>query len=98
MQLLSKKVIIDNIKIEITVHDLSFRMGFRDGETPTDHMYVRLTAWDSGGVRMWETPFLADNGKIKAYSSVHEALGDVSNRLSSVRPGLVKKGLISQKY
>ncbi len=95
MQLLSKKIVVDNITIEITVHDLSFRMGFLEGETPTDHMYVRLTAWDSAGVRLWETPFLAGDGKIKAYSSVQEAFADVSKRLSSVRPGLVKRGLLN---
>lgn len=95
MQLLSKKIVVDNITIEITVHDLSFRMGFLEGETPTDHMYVRLTAWDSGGLRLWETPFLADDGKIKAYSTVREAFADVSDRLSSVRPSLVKKGLLN---
>lgn len=91
MQLLSKKIVVDNITIEIAVHDLSFRMGFLEGETPTDHIYVRLTAWDMLGVRLWETPFLADNGKIKAYSSAQEAFADVSKRLSVVGPDLEKK-------
>lgn len=93
MQLLSKKIVVENINIEITVHDLSFRMGFREGEIPTDHMYVRLIAWDSAGVKLWETPFLAEDGKIKAFSSVQEAFADVFNRLSSVQPDLVRNGL-----
>ena len=98
MQLLSKKVTIDNITIEISVHDLSFRMGFRDGETPKDHMYVRLTARDASNVQLWETPFLADNGKIRAYSSVQEALSDVTRELAAKESDLLKKGLPHIRY
>lgn len=81
MQLLSQKVTVDGLTVEISVHDLSYRMGFRPGDIPMNHLYVRLTAYDGLGTRLWTTPLLTDGGKTKAFSSVTEAMSDAKARI-----------------
>ena len=81
MELLSQKILVDNLTVEISVHDLSFRMGFRPGDIPINHLYVSLTARDAAGTRLWTTPLLSDTGKIETYSTVTDALADAKARL-----------------
>jgi hypothetical protein len=81
MELLSKKVTIDGLVIEISIHDLSYRMGFRPGDIPINHLFVSFTAQDHRGTRLWTTPLLTDEGKVKPYSSVTEALSDAMARI-----------------
>ena len=83
MELLSQRITVGTISVEIAVHDLSFRMGFLPGKVPTDHLYVRLTAHDAMGVRLWTTPLLTEKGKIKAFSSVAEAILNAKERIST---------------
>jgi hypothetical protein len=81
MELLSQNVVVENLLIEISVHDLSFRMGFPEGVEPSNHLYVNLTAKDHSGARVWSTPLLTTNGKVKAFSSLDEALKEARARL-----------------
>lgn len=83
MELLSQKITVDNLTVEISVHDLSFRMGFHPGDIPVNHLYVSLTARDHLGTRLWTTPLLTEDGKIKAFSSVAEAMNDARARISA---------------
>jgi hypothetical protein len=89
MEVLSQKFVADNLTIEISIHDLSYRMGFAPGVEPQNHIFVNVTAKDDSGVRLWSTPLLSDNGKIKAYSSVSEALNDAKTRIHA------KSGLLA---
>jgi hypothetical protein len=88
MEVLSQKFVADNLTIEISVHDLSYRMGFAPGVEPQNHIFVNVMAKDVAGTRLWSTPLLSDDGKIKAYSSVAEALTDAKTRIHS-RSGLL---------
>jgi hypothetical protein len=82
MELLSKKVVLDNITIEICVHDLSYRMGFQPDEDPQNHLFVNLIAKDRGGRKIWDTPILAEDGKVKPYSTITDALEDAKRKIS----------------
>ncbi len=82
MELLSQKVVIGNLTIEICVHDLSYRMGFLPGEEPQDHLFVNLIAKDQSGRKIWNTPILSDDGKVKPYSSISDALADAKRKIS----------------
>ena len=86
MELLSQKVVTDNVVIEITVHDLSYRMGFRDGDQPVDHLYVSLAAKDGVGRRVWSTPLLGGDGRVQPFSTVSEALAEAKARIGSGAP------------
>jgi hypothetical protein len=88
MEVLSQKFVADTLTIEISIHDLSYRMGFAPGTEPQNHIFVNVTAKDALGTRLWSTPLLSDDGKIKAYSSVSEALTDAKIRIHS-RSGLL---------
>jgi hypothetical protein len=81
MELLTQKVTVDGLTVEISVHDLSFRMGFNMAEVAMNHLYVSLTARDLMGVRLWTTPLLTRDGKIKMYSTVAEAISDAKTRI-----------------
>ena len=83
MQLLSQKVTVDSLTVEISVHDLSYRMGFRADDVPRNHLYVRLTAYDDFGTRIWTTPLLTDGGKTKAFSTIAEAMTDAKTRIGA---------------
>lgn len=83
MEVLSQKIIAENLTIEISIHDLSYRMGFAPGAEPRDHIFVNVIGKDVSGVRLWSTPLLSDDGKIKAYSSVADALTDAKIRINS---------------
>jgi len=83
MEVLSQKIVVGNLTIEISIHDLSYRMGFSADEQPKNHLFVNIIARDVTGVRLWSTPLLSDDGKIKAYSSVSEALNDAKVRINS---------------
>ena len=83
MELLAQKVVVDNLTVEITVHDLSYRMGFPEGVIPKNHLYVSLTARDHLKRRIWTTPLLTDDGKIKPFSSISEALFDAKLRIGA---------------
>lgn len=85
MELLSQKVVVEDLTVEIKIHDLSYRMGFRHGDQPTDHLYVTLTARDFSGRRIWTTHLLRDDGKIKPFSTVAEALSEARARIG-VKP------------
>ena len=82
MELLSQKVVLDKITIEICVHDLSYRMGFRPDEEPQNHLFVNLIAKDRAGRKVWDTPILAEDGKIKPYSTISDALDDAKRKIS----------------
>jgi hypothetical protein len=82
MELLSQKIKIGKITIEICVHDLSYRMGFLPNEEPVDHLFVNLIAKDEQGRKIWNTPILSDDGKVKPYSSVTDALDDARRKIS----------------
>lgn len=82
MELLSQKVALGKITIEICIHDLSYRMGFLPDEEPKDHLFVNLIAKDNGGRKIWTTPILTEDGKVKPYSSITDALGDARRRIS----------------
>ena len=82
MELLSKKVAVGKLTIEICVHDLSYRMGFLPDEDPKDHLFVNLVAKDGFGRKVWTTPILCDDGKVKPYSTVTEALSDANKKIS----------------
>ena len=82
MELLSQKVVRGKITIEICVHDLSYRMGFLPDQEPKDHLYVNLIAKDPGGRKIWTTPILTEDGKVKPYSSISDALNDAKKRIS----------------
>jgi hypothetical protein len=82
MELLSQKISFGKLTIEIRVHDLSYRMGFRADEEPRDHLFVNLVAKDSDGRKIWTTPILSENGKVKPYSTVADALLDAKRKIS----------------
>jgi hypothetical protein len=82
MELLSQKVLSGDIIIEICVHDLSYRMGFLPDQEPHDHLFVNLVAKDKQGRKVWNTPILAENGKVKPYSTVSDALLDARRKIS----------------
>ena len=82
MELLSQKVTLGKLSIEICVHDLSYRMGFLPDEEPRDHLFVNLIAKDEAGRKIWNTPILTDDGKVKPYSTVSEALEDAKRKIS----------------
>jgi hypothetical protein len=82
MELLSQKVQHGNLTIEICVHDLSYRMGFGPDEEPKDHLFVNLIAKDKGGRKIWNTPILSEDGKVKPYSTVSDALLDARRKIS----------------
>ena len=81
MQLRSQKIVVENLTVEISVHDLSFRMGFRENDIPVNHLYVSLTARDFHGKRIWTTPLLSDDGKVQAFSTVSDAFAHARIRL-----------------
>jgi hypothetical protein len=81
MELLSQKVNVGNLTIEICVHDLSHRMGLPENETHKDHLFVNLVARDAFGARVWSTAILAEDGKVQPYSTVSEALADARRRI-----------------
>jgi hypothetical protein len=82
MELLKQKITIDKLTIEITVHDLLYRLSAQEIDVPKNHLYATITARDQLGLRIWTTPMLSEDGKIKAYNSVGEALSDAKRRLS----------------
>ncbi|HYF67285.1 MAG TPA: hypothetical protein VD884_04075 [Ohtaekwangia sp.] len=82
MEILSKEFAIGNLRLEISVHDLSYRMGLAPDEIHQNHLYVNVTAKDKSGRRLWVTPILSKDGKVKAYSSVNEALNDAKQKIS----------------
>lgn len=81
MELLSQKLNVGKITIEICVHDLSYRMGLPENEVHENHLFVNLIAKDAGGRRIWSTPVLSENGKVKPYSTVSDALEDARRRI-----------------
>ena len=85
MELLSQKISIAGLTLEIAVHDLTFPIGFEPGDVPVNHLYVNITGRDASGVRVWTTPLLDDNGKVKAYSTVSDALADAKLRIGPMR-------------
>ena len=85
MELLSKKISVGQITITIVIHDLSFRMGFGPEDKPTNHLFVTLTATDQLGAKVWTTPVLSENGKVRAYSTINEALEDAERRIISTK-------------
>ena len=85
MELLSQKITVDNLMVEISVHDLSFRMGFHPGDVPINHLYVNLTAHDHLGARLWTTPLLTHDGKIMAFSTIAEALSEARARIGATK-------------
>jgi hypothetical protein len=82
MELLSQKVQLGRINIEICVHDLSYRMGFQAQEDPWDHLFVNLIARDQQGRKVWNTPILNEDGKVKPYSTITDALADARKKIS----------------
>jgi hypothetical protein len=82
MELLSQKVQVGKLTIEICIHDLSYRMGFLPDEEPKDHLFVNLVAKDNSGRKVWSTPILSEDGKVKSYSTVSDALSDARNKIS----------------
>ena len=89
MELLSQKVILDKLTIEICVHDLSYRMGFLPDEEPSNHLFVNLVAKDAAGRKVWTTPILTEDGKVKPYSTVSEALEDARRKISESSPQII---------
>lgn len=89
MELLSQKVRHGSINIEIRVHDLSYRMGFLPHDEPNNHLFVELVAKDLQGRKVWETPILSEDGKVKPYSTVNDALSDARKKITetSLFPG-----------
>jgi hypothetical protein len=83
MELLSQTVVVGHLTIEISVHDISYRMGLREGAEPRNHLFVNLSARDNMGKRVWVTPLLSDDGKIMAFSTVSEALGEAKRRVGA---------------
>jgi hypothetical protein len=81
MELLSQKIRSGELTIQITVHDLSYRMGMTENADIQNHLYVTLAASDKLGKRLWTTRVLSEDGKVKTYSSVSEALSDVKLRI-----------------
>jgi hypothetical protein len=81
MELLSQKVNVGKLTIEICVHDLSYRMGLTDDQDRRDHLFVNLVAKDTTGSKIWATPILSETGKVKPYSTVTEALSDARKRI-----------------
>jgi hypothetical protein len=82
MELLSQKISFGRLTIEIRVHDLSYRMGFGADEEPRDHLFVNLIAKDTDGRKIWTTPILSEDGKVKPYSTVADALSDAKRKIS----------------
>jgi hypothetical protein len=82
MELLSQKIILGKLTIEICIHDLSYRMGFLPDEEPTQHLFVNLVAKDEQGRKVWNTPILSDDGKVKPYSTINDALEDAKRKIS----------------
>jgi len=82
MELLSQKITLGKLTIEICVHDLSYRMGFLPDEEPTNHLFVNLIAKDDRGRKVWNTAILSEDGKVKPYSTVTDALFDAKRKIS----------------
>jgi hypothetical protein len=56
-------------------------MGFQPGDVPMNHLYVSLTAHDDLGTRLWSTQLLTDDGKVKAFSTISEAMAEAKERI-----------------
>lgn len=92
MELLSQIIVVGHLTIEISVHDISHRMGFRDGDEPSNHLFVNLSAKDNMGQRVWTTHLLSEDGKVMPFSDVSSALDEAKRRV-----GLAEMSILPQE-
>ena len=70
-EILLKEVSLGQVRIELSVHQ-------KDGWT------VWLTARDHDNRRIWRTQLTDDEGHVKVYPNVHEAVLDAQSQLNSI--------------
>jgi signal transduction histidine kinase len=85
MEVYNKVIQVGSLKIEISISDRTNTILFQsssDHQTAvTTPYYVNLTARDEDDKRIWQTPVMDDQGDVKFYASVYEALDDTRKKL-----------------
>jgi hypothetical protein len=80
MEVLSKEIKLGELKIEVTIHNLSQISQVK----ASDIFHAYLTARDEKDRKIWSTPVL-EEGRIKHYSSVDEAFQDAIRKVNDRR-------------
>ena len=93
MEIYFREVDLGVLKVEVSVRDnsnnkiYSLKIDDNNFQSP---FYVYLTARDAESRKIWETPMMTDDGQLKSYNSITEALEDVGKKVSSVSVPLSK--------
>lgn len=69
------------MNIEVSVHDnseISLAIQDIDSQPP---FYVYLTARDKFSRKIWTTPVMSEEGSLKTYQSIVEALNDAKKKI-----------------
>ncbi|HYC83804.1 MAG TPA: hypothetical protein VEB86_01225 [Chryseosolibacter sp.] len=71
------------LNFEVAIHDNSDRPISVTGDDPENRppYSVFLTARDEGSRKIWSTPVMTDEGTIKCYASIDEAISDAKARI-----------------
>gem|GEM_PF-5370187 len=73
----------DGLNFEVSIHDNSNRQISVAGDDPENQppFTVFLTARDDMARKVWATPLTTDDGTIKSYGSIDEAVNDVKSKI-----------------
>jgi hypothetical protein len=82
MEIFCQEINKGPMNFEVSVHDSSERAN--PGTEPNENAppyFVVLTARDESSRKIWTTPVMAEDGAIKSYNSVDEAVEDARKKI-----------------
>jgi hypothetical protein len=82
MEIYYEEISRGKVNFEVSVHDTNDRnMLAMTPDSLTPPFFVFLTARDEASRTIWSTPVMSEQGKMKSYESVDEAITDGIRKL-----------------
>jgi hypothetical protein len=81
MEIYYKEISRGKVNFEVSVHDTIDRNNLAIEQSTAPPFFVYLTARDEASRTIWSTPVMSEQGTLKSYDSVAEAILDATRKI-----------------